>query len=492
MDVEGWLARAAAARPHGTAIETPRESWSYERLHLAARFAAGELTTRGAGPGARVAIALPAGLDFAQALHACLLLGAVAVPIDPRLTDVERETIAAGCAVRVEEPMGDAPTATASAPEPTSVSPAAPVALRHDRDALAPPAAPWHHQDAPSPHVATRHDLDATAVIIHTSGTTSAPRPVELTYGNILWSALGSAVALGVDPRERWLCALPLSHVGGLSILLRSAIYATTAVVHERFETDRVLHALREERITLVSLVATTLARLLDSGLADPPALRCALTGGGPVPAALVKRARRANVPVGLTYGLSETCSQVTTTPAAEIHASGLDVGDGERGEIFSLNAGPPLFCTRVQINSYKEILVQGPTVAPGALSPDGWLHTGDLGALDARGRLLVTGRKADTIVSGGENVAPAEVEAVLETHPGVLEAAVLGRSDPQWGEAVTAIVLPRPGARLDAEQLRAHCASALAPYKVPKEFTLRAEPLPRTRSGKLLRRELR
>jgi o-succinylbenzoate---CoA ligase len=469
MDVEGWLARAAATRPNVTAIETPTGSWSYERLHLAARFGAGELGARGVAPGERVAIALPAGLDFAQALHACLLLGAVAVPIDPRLTDSEREMIAAGCAVRVEAPIGEARAASASA----SAS-----ALELVSASQALPAA-------------TRHDLDATAVVIHTSGTTSAPRPVELSYGNILWSALGSAVALGLDPRERWLCALPLSHVGGLSILLRSAIYATTAVVHERFETDRVLHALREERITLVSLVATTLARLLDAGLENPPALRCALTGGGPVPAALVRRAQDAGVPVGLTYGLSESCSQVTTTPAAEIHAREAAGGDGEHGETTRLTAGPPLFCTRVQINSYQEILVQGPTVAAGALSPDGWLHTGDLGALDERGNLQVTGRKADTIVSGGENVAPAEVEAVLEAHPGVLEAAVLGRSDPQWGEAVTAIVLARPGELLDADELRAHCASALAPYKVPKQFTLRTEPLPRTRSGKLLRREL-
>jgi o-succinylbenzoate---CoA ligase len=455
MEVEGWLVRAAASRPHSTAIETPAGSWSYEQLHLAARFAAGELRARGATVGVRVAIALPAGLEFAQALHACLLLGAAAVPLDPRLTDGERERIASGCAVLVDEPLGEGPV-------PASVP------------------------------VGDSHDLDATAVVIHTSGTTSQPRPVELTYGNVLWSALGSAVALGSDPQERWLCALPLSHVGGLSILLRSAIYATTAVVHERFEVDRVLHALREERITLVSLVATTLARLLDAGLANPPALRCALTGGGPVPAALVRRAQEAGVPVGLTYGLSESCSQVTTTPAAEIHARGADGDEGELGETSRLTAGPPLFCTHVRITSDEEILVQGPTVAPGAVSPDGWLHTGDLGALDERGRLQVTGRKADTIISGGENVAPAEVEAVLEAYPAVLEAAVLGRSDPQWGETVTAIVLARPGEELDVEQLRAHCVDALAPYKVPKRFELTAEPLPRTRSGKLLRRELR
>jgi O-succinylbenzoic acid--CoA ligase len=441
------------------ALETPRGSWTYGQLHSAARAGAQELASAGAGRGSRVAIALPAGLEFAQALHACLLLGAVAVPIDLRLSDAEREVIAAGAHVLVDRPL--------------------------DRDR--------EPEGAPAP---SRHELDATAVVIHTSGTTAQPRPIELTYGNFLWSALGSAVALGLDPNERWLCALPLSHVGGLSILLRSAIYTTTAVVHERFEEDRVLHALGAEGVTLVSLVATTLTRLLDAGLDRPAALRSALTGGGPVPAALVQRAHAAGVPVSLTYGLTESCSQATTTPVAEI------------GEA-PTSAGPPLFCTRVQIagedvdaevgrqraaahGTAGEILISGPTVAPGSLAADGWLHTGDLGELDERRRLHVTGRVSDTIVSGGENVAPAEVEAVLEAHPQVLEAAVLGRSDPRWGEAVSAIVVARDGAELDVEELRAHCASALAPYKVPKHVSLSSSPLPRTRSGKLLRRDLR
>ncbi len=441
MLVEGWLSRAACARPNAPALETPQGAWSYAQLHSAARSGAEQLEKAGVRRATRVAIALPAGLEFAQALHACLLLGAVAVPVDLRLSAPERERIAADCALLVQEPLDS------------------------DRE--------------PEQATATsRHELDATAVVIHTSGTTAQPRPIELTYENFLWSALGSAVALGLDPDERWLCALPLSHVGGLSILLRSAIYTTTAVVHERFEEDRVLSALRSEGVTLVSLVATTLARLLDAGLERPPALRSALTGGGPVPAALLERAHAAGVPVSLTYGLTESCSQATTTPVAEI------------GEA-PTSAGPPLFCTRVQVVD-GEILVSGPTVAPGSLAADGWLHTGDLGELDERGRLRVTGRVSDTIVSGGENVAPAEVEAVLEAHPLVLEAAVLGRADPQWGEAVSAIVVARAGAELDVEELRAHCAVALAPYKVPKQLALSSSPLPRTRSGKLLRRELR
>jgi o-succinylbenzoate---CoA ligase len=443
MVVDGWLARAASARPERVAVETPSESCTYAQLFARTGAGADALAARGARRGQRVAIALPAGIDFAVALHACMLGGFVAVPVDLRLSVPEQEAVAAGAVAAIDDPLG-----------------AGELRARHAwRDAA--------------------HELDAPALVIHTSGTSSVPKPVALTYGNLLWSALGSAVALGLDPDERWLCALPLSHVGGLSILVRSAIYATTAIVHERFDTEPVLASLNECEVTLVSLVATTLARLLDAGLRAPPALRCALTGGGPVPAALVRRAHEAGVPVSMTYGLTEACSQATTTPIAAL----------KKGE---LGPGPPLFCTRLRCADDGEILLAGPTVAPGSLAPDGWLHTGDLGEIDARGRLSVTGRKADTIVSGGENIAPSEVEAVLESHPDVLEAAVVGRPDERWGEAVTAIVVVRAGRTPGAAALRAHCAAALAPYKVPKRVVLSADSLPRTRSGKLLRRELR
>ena len=439
MVIEGWLDRAARLAPERVAIETSEGSPTYAALRGLARFGAAQLAERGVAPGERVAIALPPGLAFAQALHACMTLGAIAVPVDLRLAAGEQQRIAEGAALVIEEPLAQD---GASFPDPAL------------------------------------HDLGATALIVHTSGTTSAPRPVELTYANILWSALGSAVALGSDPGERWLCALPLSHVGGLSILLRSAIYGTTAVVHERFETERVLEALQGGGVTLVSLVATTLARLLDAGLQAPSALRCALTGGGPVPAALVERSHESGVPVSLTYGFTETCSQVTTTPIAELGSS-------------PASAGPPLFCTRVRLAEDGEIMVAGPTIAASAALAGGWLATGDLGRLDEAGRLSVTGRKADTIVSGGENVAPAEVEAVLEAHPGVLEAAVLARPDARWGEAVAAIVVARPGAALDPDELRSHCARGLASFKVPKTFSIVSDQLPRTPSGKLLRREI-
>jgi o-succinylbenzoate---CoA ligase len=429
MRVDAWLPRAARAHPARPALN----DLTYRELDAAADRAARVLAARGAGPGCRVALALPPGAAFAVALHATQRLGALAVPIDLRLTADER-------------PAGDV---TVDEQHPL------------EGGAELPPA--------PAP---AGHELGRPAILVHTSGTSGAPKPVALTYGNWLWSALGSGVALGVAREERWLCTLPLSHVGGLSILMRSAIYATTALVHARFETDRVLHALRHDGVTVVSLVPTTLARLLDAGLRDPPALRCALIGGGPVAPELLRRARDAGVPVAQTYGLTEACSQVTTARP----------GDEQP------DAGPPLFCTRVRIAGDGEILVAGPTLA--SARAGGWHPTGDLGDLDGDGRLRVTGRKADTIVTGGENVAPTEVEAVLAEHPAVAEAAVHARPDHDWGEAVVATVVLRDGMRADAADLLAHCAARLARFKVPKDVRFAAE-LPRTRSGKLLRRAL-
>jgi O-succinylbenzoic acid--CoA ligase len=404
MRVEAWLTRAARRRPDTEAVN----GVSYVALAEAVDAGARDLHARGVGAGDRLAIALPPGTDFVVALHAAWRLGAVAVPVDLRWADAERDRLVAGMAF-VDEPLEDGPHAA----------------------------------------LLGEHDLDAVAAVMHTSGSTGTPKPVALTFSNWLWSALGSGVALGVNPEERWLCPMPLSHVGGLSIPVRSAIYATTARILERWDTDRVLDELREA--TIVSLVPTTLQRLLDAGLEHGPRV---LLGGAPIPPAL----REAPVEVIETYGLTEACSQVTT-------------------------GGFPLFCTSVRVAPDGEIVVSGPTVAG-----DGELHTGDLGRRDADGRLHVTGRGADTIVTGGENVAPAEVEAVLEEHPAVAEAAVHARPDPEWGEALVATVVLRGEASEAA--LQAHVRERLAAYKVPKAIAF-ADALPRTPSGKLRRAEL-
>jgi O-succinylbenzoic acid--CoA ligase len=374
-------------------------------------------------------------------LHALMKLGAVALPLDPRLPEAERDAI-----LEAEQPVLVV-TGLASL-----------TATEADLPLLG------------------EHDLDAIHCRILTSGTSAGPRPVGLTYGNHVWSAVGSAFNLGVDPEDRWLCCLPLSHVSGLSIVMRSVIYGTTAVVQPRFDVDAVAAALEDGTITLVSLVATMLSRLLAAGvnLSRPRAI---LVGGGPVPSEALEEASGRGARVVQTYGLTEAASQVTTLTPAD---AGRKLG----------SAGRPLLTTHLRISD-GEILVQGPTVAPGFADADGWLHSGDLGRIDDEGFLYVEDRIDDLIVSGGENVVPSEVEEVLLRHPEVAEAAVVGREDPEWQQAVTAVVVPREGARLDAEELRRHCAASLGRHKVPKRIELVSE-LPRTQSGKLLRRALR
>jgi O-succinylbenzoic acid--CoA ligase len=433
--MEPWLSRAARVHPGRAALVTPGHTWRYRELHAAAGTVAGALHEWGIGHGDRVALALPSD-ELIVALHACLAIGAAAVPIDLRLTDSERIPRLDGVARTLTElPSGP------------------PVAER--------------------PLV-----LSDIATVMYTSGTTAGPKRVELSLSNWLWNAIGSAVALGLDPAERWLCPMPLAHVGGLSIALRSAIYGTTVVLHERFDADEIRDALLdpEEPVTVVSLVPTMLSRLLDRGLREPPALRRVLLGGGPIAPALLEQARRASIVVSPSFGMTETCSQIATDGIALLGA-----------ELTLSDAG--------------ELLVRGPSVAHAAISGDGWLHTGDLARFDESGRLEIVGRTVDTIVSGGENVAPTEVEAVLLEHEAISDAAVVGRPDPEWGEAVVALVVPRlgwvpahtNGVAVDAamaDDLREFCGARLAGFKVPKRFEL-VEALPRSSTGKLQRREL-
>jgi O-succinylbenzoic acid--CoA ligase len=313
-------------------------------------------------------------------------------------------------------------------------------------------------------------EADAVAVILHTSGTTGTPKPVELTFGNIRANARGLAQALDLGDDERWLCPLPLSHVGGLMVVLRSVLLATTAVLAPGpFDEQATARQLREGGITIASLVPTQLQRLLEAGAEPGPALRRILLGGGPMPRALLERARAAGFPVSASYGLTQACSTVTVAEPGDVET-----------------AGRPLPGVGVAITPAGEIIVSGATV-----NSVGGVRTGDLGRLDEQGRLLVTGRKGDVIITGGENVSPAEVEAVLAEHPGVVEAAVFSRPHALWGEAITALVVPRKGARVDQASLRAHCLRRLAGYKVPKAFEF-VDALPRTESGKVRRADLR
>ncbi|MGH2978800.1 MAG: AMP-binding protein, partial [Solirubrobacterales bacterium] len=340
--------------------------------------------------------------------------------------------------------------------------------VREPADVLAAP----EQVDAP---LGDSFEADAANCVIHTSGTSGRPKAVTLTYGNHLWNAVGSGVRIGVSPSDRWLCCMPLHHIGGFAILVRGALYRI-AVELEPFDVEAVGAAIVEHRATIASLVPTMLTRLLDAGV-PLERLRCALLGGGPLAQPLLERALDAGVRVAPTYGLTECASQVATMPPGEV---------GERPG----SAGPPILTTEIRIDEDGLICVRGPSVAAGEVGEDGWLHTSDLGRLDEEGYLYVLGRANETIVTGGKNVAPAEIEQVLLEHPAVADAAVHGREDPEWQQAVVATVVVVDGSELSEDELRGFCRERLAPHKVPKSVSFARE-LPRNAQGKLQRDRL-
>jgi O-succinylbenzoic acid--CoA ligase len=439
MRTADWLSRSATTVPARVAIVAGGEELTFAALDARVAEAAQRLASIGAAAGVRVGLVLEPSLDYVVLLHALVRVGAVAVPLDRALPAVELER-------RLERAR-------------TSVVIRDPAEL-----ADAPPAPPLPERGI---------DLDSVHCVIHTSGTGSDPKAVELTFGNHLWSALGSGARIGVDREDRWLCSLPLHHIGGLAIVLRSAIYGT-AVVLQRFDAEAIRTLIPAQNVTIASLVGTTLARLLDVG-AELERLRCVLVGGGPVRQDLLDRALAAGAPISPTYGLTEAASQVTT------------LAPGEAGR-HPGSAGTPILPTEVRIDE-GVICVRGATVAPAASGEDGWLRTGDLGRVE-EGHLYVLGRADDVIVTGGENVSPEEVERVLLSHPAVADAAVRGQEDPTWQQAVVAVIVTRDGAHADPEEMREFCRARLAPSAVPKRFRF-TDRLPRDAQGKLRRREL-
>ncbi len=326
---------------------------------------------------------------------------------------------------------------------------------------------------------AARAAYPGAAVVIHTSGTTGRPRGAVLTRAALAASAAASAANLGWQEDERWLACMPIARVGGLSILTRCLAARRTAVLAPGFDAATLPATLADARVTLVSLVPTMLARLLDAHPQwRPPAhLRAVLVGGAEAPAALLQRAAERGVPVVLTYGMTETCSQVVATPYAERFAP---EGCGT-GRVL-----PPAELRVVG----ERIEVRGPMLMAGYLDapplpPDAWFDTGDLGAIDARGCLTVHARRTDLIVTGGENVYPAEVERALERCPGVAAAGVFGVPDGTWGETVAAALVVDPGGAPRDDELDAWIRARLAPHKRPRSVC-RVERLPQTAAGKL------
>ena len=317
-----------------------------------------------------------------------------------------------------------------------------------------------------------------TAVVVGTSGSTGAPKGVELSAAALLHSARASLARIGARPGERWLCCLPVTHIAGIQVLVRSLVSGTDPVLADRADAQTVAAS----GCAHVSLVPTQLRRLLDVDISISQDLshslvgfRSVLLGGAAAPAGLLEAARAAGVPVVTTYGMTETCG----------------------GCVYD---GVPLDGVQVRIGDDESIWIGGPVLFSGYLGGprapgDGWLRTSDLGRLDSAGRLVVRGRADDVINTGGHKVVPGEVAAVLLTYPGVRDAAVLGEPDPEWGERVIAVVVPTdPADPPTLELLRLHVQERLPRYAAPSRVAV-VEAVPMLSSGKhdlpRLRREL-
>jgi O-succinylbenzoic acid--CoA ligase len=435
-----WLHQAARQRPDHPALDAAGGSISYAELDGLAAAVAGSLAASGIRPGQRVAFPGIGSPAAAAALWGIPRAGAWAVAVDPRLPPAESRRRLRHAGVRaVWDPVGDG-------------------WRRRHRD---------HRPEGWGPP-----DPDAR-IVLFTSGTLGPARAVLLTGGNVAASAAGSAERLGTADDDRWLCVLPLHHVGGLSILWRMARAGGTVVLEERFDPDRVARLLKGGEVTAVSLVPTMLRRVLDADPGPYRGVRAVLVGGGPADPDLLRQAADAGLPALQTYGMTETASQVATVDpgalADEAGTAGKPLG-GVEVRIVDAGGRP------VPRGATGRIEVRGAVVSPGDLDgperpPGHWLVTGDLGSLDRDCRLTVAGRADDVIVTGGENVPPGVVEAALRLHPGVRDVRVRGEDDAEWGRVVVADLVLDP--RFAVEEVARFARSRLARFQVPKRWNV-------------------
>jgi O-succinylbenzoic acid--CoA ligase len=474
----------AAQTPDAPALEGAAGTWNFAELADRALRAAGYLNTTVAAGSAPIGLLMNGDARFAAWFHAVALTGRPALPLNLRLTTAElADQLGHARAACLLGEAGDARLEDLRARLPNC-----PVIAAPSLDSL--PAGSEQRGDRP-------RDGDDLLAVLYTSGTSGRPKGACLTWNNFTASASAAEDRLGATVRRRWLACMPLFHVGGLSILMRSVLCGGPVRLQSRFDAAAVSDALDGGDIAGISLVPTMLSRLLAQrgARAAPRGLEVLLLGGAATAPELVARALVKGYPVCPTYGLTEATSQVAT--AAPPRA-----GTGETSPML------PVHGTEVRIvadgcavppHAAGEIVVRGATVMRGYLHDDeataralrdGWLHTGDIGYLDAAGGLHVLDRRDDLVVSGGENVYPAEIEAVLLEHPAVEDAGVTGVPDADLGARVVAWVVIKPDCSASVESLQRHCRERLAGFKQPREFRFVAA-LPRNAAGKLQRRRL-
>lgn len=496
-----WLsfrrrARLSAGR---MALRFEGRSWTYAEMAAAIEDLAAVLHAQGLRQGDRVGHLGFNRPECLFTLFAAAALGAIFVPLNFRLTpaelrflihDAEIHTLLAGPEhLDLIEPMradlpcrrylhigGDTPGWLALDTLLQAAPPAAPAADVRPGD---------------------------VATLVYTSGTTGTPKGAMLTHANLWHNSLNWILCYGITAEDRLLTTAPMFHVGGLFVLLSPLLLAGGEVVlHRGFDAGAVLAALHEHRITMTFSVPTMMLMLGQHpafDATDLSQLRLLVVGGAPCPEPLLRHYAGRNIAVSHTYGMSEVVSFCTFLETASGMLKLNSAGRAAPLSEVKLIDGDGRTITESGVKG--EICVRGPTVMAGywrrpeatrsACSADGWFRSGDIGSVDADGYLFVNDRLKDMVISGGENVYPAEVESVLLEHPAVAQAAVIGRPDTQWGERVCAVLVLKPGAALALDELQAFCGPRLARYKTPKELRV-VDQLPLSGAGKVLKQVLR
>jgi fatty-acyl-CoA synthase len=492
MDLSDLIARHAAFTPDKPALIFEDQALGYQAFHERIEQTARALKSEfGVVRGDRVAILSLNRPDYLVLLYACARLGAMLVPLNWRLAVAEQMFILSDAAAKVlllEQAFAEILPSLAKAFPDTSVigldfTPPQGVSF----DTLPARAA----GDSRNPHV----DLACPLLIVYTSGTTGRPKGAVLRQEALLWNGVMSRHMHDLIPDDHVVTVLPFFHVGGLNIQTTPALqYGATVTIHPRFTPDATLASFAHDRPTLTVLVPAIIQAVSDHPdwtATDMSSLKAVSTGSQIVPPHLIERFVARGVPVLQVYGSTETCPvAVYTRLGGDLSRAGSTGLPGPCCEAVVIDdAGAEL-----PPDTSGEIAVRGPNVfgeywgneaATREVLHDGWFRTGDIGSRDADGYFFVHDRKKNMIISGGENIYPAEVERVLLEHPDVADCGVIGRADAKWDEVPVAYVIARAGRRIDAAALKTHLSSQLARFKVPREFVF-VEDLPRTALGKV------
>ncbi len=502
------IERASALFPDRPAVVDGPVRLTYRMLTARVHRLAGALRGLGLERGDRVAILDWNSQRYLEAYYACAHAGLVFMPVNSRLAPRELRYILKDSDARAlmfSEPFRAVFEDVAS--DASGLENAIGLGLLWrpekvlDYEVLLEAAHPMT--------TAQSADLDEIALIYYTSGTTGDPKGVCLTHRNMYAGGMDGVIALALTREDSWLHAGPLFHLAtAFAVWGVPCVGGAQHVI--QFEPRRAIETIARERITTTSLPGAILAMVADmpeTRATDISSLRHIIYGGAPTPMGVLKKAAAA-LPRALThaYGITETAGFVTSLPPAD------HIFEGPLEHVkrtASAGQTTPFIDLRVvdddghdlPAGEVGEVVCGGPKIMAGywrkpeasaAVLRGGWYHTGDMGFLDGERYLTLVDRKKDMIISGGENVYSIEVESVLSLHPGILEVAVIGIPDERWGEAIKAIVVPRPGAKLDASEIIAFCRNKIGAYKIPKSVDLRDEPLPKTGPGKIAKRLLR